>query len=327
MNALVRGLAAVVALLLPAAVQAAMPVTVSVPPQAYLVERIGGDRVDVSVMIESGGSPHTFSLAPRRLVAFDEARVYFKVGHPDFAFERRFLRHLESRRDDVQVVDLSQGVDVLAMQEHGGHGDDHAGHNDGYGAGEHGHEHDHDHEQEHHAEHGDEAGHEGHAHGETDPHLWVSPAIMRAAAGRVAEALIAADPAGEAHYRDGLESVRAEIDALDEDIRDLLGGLERRRFVVNHPGWGYFARDYGLEQVAIESGGRDPSPSQLAGFIEQARREGVRVIFVQQGFSERSARTIAEEIGAVVATADPLARDWADNLRRFAEAIHEAETR
>lgn len=315
MNALVRGLAAAVASLVPVALQAALPVTVSVPPQAYLVERIGGDRVDVSVMIESGGSPHTFSLAPRRLVELDEARVYFKVGHPDFTFERRFLQHAESKGADVQVVDLSEGVDALAMEEHG---DDGEGQHD-----DHGHDNEHDHD----ADHADAGGHGEHAHGEMDPHLWVSPAVMRAAAERVAEALIAADPAGEARYREGLEAAREEIDALDAHIRDQLGDLEQRRFVVNHPGWGYFARDYNLEQVAIESGGRDPSPSQLAAFIEQARQEGVRVIFVQQGFSERSARTIAEEIGAVVATADPLARDWADNLRRFAEAIHEAGTR
>lgn len=288
---LLRRLAALLLLCLPAPVLAALPVTVSVPPQAYVVEAIGGNRVDVSIMIEPGQSPHTFSLSPRRLMALDAARVYFKVGHPDLAFERRFLSHVEEQGRGVRIVDLSEGVELMALDEGHDHG--------------HGHSHDHD-------------------HGETDPHLWVSPGIMRAAAKRVAEALIEVDPAGEGDYRERLERFIADVDELDEEIRSRLGDLDVKRFVVNHPAWGYFARDYDMTQVAIESGGRDPSPSELARFIDEAKAEGVQVIFVQEGFSERSARAIAQEIGATVHAADPLAADWLDNLRRMSEAIHEA---
>ncbi|WP_171909966.1 metal ABC transporter solute-binding protein, Zn/Mn family [Aquisalimonas asiatica] len=261
--------------------------TVSVPPQAYLVETIGGDRVDVSVMIEPGQSPHTFSLSPRRMMALDSARLYFKVGHPDLTFERRFLQHVEDEGRGARVVDLAEGEDFLDIDGGGHH-------------------------------------HDGHDHGETDPHLWVSPRIMREAAGRVAEALIEIDPDGAEHYRQGLERFREDVDALDDELNGLFADLERRRFVVNHPAWGYFARDYGLEQVAIESGGRDPSPAELARFISDAQSEGVDVIFVQRGFSERSANTIAREIGAVVKVADPLAADWLENLRAIGAAIHEA---
>ncbi len=292
-----QGLWLGVLLLFPAVAVTTVPVTVSVPPQAEMVEAIGGDRVDVSVMIEPGQSPHTFSLSPRQLMALDDGRIYFKVGHPDLAFEHRFLRHVEEQDRQVEIVDLSSGVDFMAMEAHE-HGD-----------GNHGHDH----------AHGDD-----HDHGETDPHLWVSPAIMRAAAEPLAEALIAIDPEGEAGYRQRLETLLDDLDALDASISDRFRGLEQRRFVVNHPAWGYFAREYDLEQVAIESGGRDPSPAQLARFIEQAKEEGVRVVFVQQGFSERSARVIAREIDAVVRTADPLARDWMQNLDEVAAAIHEA---
>ncbi|QIT56433.1 zinc ABC transporter solute-binding protein [Aquisalimonas sp. 2447] len=279
--------------LFPAVAVAKVPVTVSVPPQAQLVEAIGGDRVDVSVMIQPGQSPHTFSLSPRQLMALDDGRIYFKVGHPDLAFEHRFLRHVEEQDRSVEIVDLSSGVELMAMEDH---------------------DHDHDH-------HGDG---DAHDHGETDPHLWVSPAIMRRAAEPLTEALVAVDPEGEEEYRQRLEAFLDDLDALDASIRDRFQGLEQRRFVVNHPAWGYFAREYDLEQVAIESGGRDPSPAQLARFIEQAKDEGVRVVFVQQGFSERSARVIAGEIDAVVRTADPLARDWIQNLDEVAAAIHEA---
>ncbi|MFV8834660.1 zinc ABC transporter substrate-binding protein [Aquisalimonas sp.] len=280
-----RAVAALV-LCFPVAVLSAVPVTVSVPPQAYLVEAIGGDRVEVSIMIEPGQSPHTFSLSPRRMMALDDARVYFKVGHPDLAFERRFVQHVQDARRDVRVVDLADGVELMAM-------DDHADHHD-------------------------------HSHGETDPHLWVSPRIMRSAAERVADALTEVDPDGAEHYRAGLQQFQSDVDALDDELQTLFGQLERRRFVVNHPAWGYLARDYGLEQVAIESGGRDPSPAELARFIDAAKDEGIDVIFVQRGFSERSANTIAREIDAVVKVADPLAQDWLKNLREIGAAIREA---
>lgn len=277
-----------VALLLcfPAALLGAVPVTVSVPPQAYLVEAIGGERVDVSIMIEPGQSPHTFSLSPRRMMALDDARVYFKVGHPDLTFERRFVEHVEGEDRGIKVVDMADGVDFMAMDDHDEHYD--------------------------------------HSHGETDPHLWVSPRIMRSAAERLADALIEVDPDGAEYYREGLKRFQSDVDALDDELRTWFGDLERRRFVVNHPAWGYFAHDYGLEQVAIESGGRDPSPAELARFISTARDEGVDVIFVQRGFSERSANTIAREIDAVVKVADPLAQDWLENLREIGAAIREA---
>lgn len=317
---------ALVLLAVPVLAAARLQVAVSVPPQAHLVERIGGDRVDVSVMIGSGGSPHTFSLAPRDLQALDDARVYFRVGHPDLAFERRFLRHLEEHGQDVVTVSLAQDETFRPMDApdhaHEDHGQDEA----------HGHDSRHD-EQAEDDSHGDddhEPNHEQGAagehgeHGETDPHVWVSPAVMRRAAGRVADALIEADPDGEQGYRERLAAVEAAIDDLDARIRSLLGDLEQRRFVVNHPGWGYFADAYDLEQVAIESGGRDPSPRELARFIDQARSEDVQTVFVQQGFSERSARTIAEALNARVATADPLARNWEENLLAFAKTLQEA---
>lgn len=313
--------------LMPVVAAARLQVAVSVPPQAYLVERIGGDRVDVAVMIGSGGSPHTFSLAPRDLQDLDDARVYFRVGHPDLAFERRFLRHLEEHGQDVVSVSLAEEETFRPMDASGhAHGDHESDAAHEAGHDEHAADDGHD-DGDRDAEHGQDAadGDEGHGeHGETDPHVWVSPAVMHRAAGRVAEALIEADPEGEQGYRERLAEVEAAIDDLDARIQSLLGDLEQRRFVVNHPGWGYFADAYDLEQVAIESGGREPSPRELAGFIDRARSEDVRAVFVQQGFSERSARTIADALDARVVTADPLARDWEANLLSFAEALQEA---
>jgi len=108
---------------------------------------------------------------------------------------------------------------------------------------------------------------------------------------------------------------------LDADIHAALDGLERREFMVFHPAWGYFAREYGLEMIPIEVGGQEPSAAELAGLVSEALEEGVSVIFVQPEFSARAAETIASESGGQVVTIDSLAEDWAENLRRVAESL------
>ncbi|MCC5858694.1 MAG: zinc ABC transporter substrate-binding protein [Ectothiorhodospiraceae bacterium] len=274
-----------------------VPVTVSVPPQAYFVEAIGGDRVQVRSMVAPGQSTHSFSPSPRQLQALEDARIYVKVGHPEYVFEYQFIQMLERRGAGVRVVDMAEDVDFRPLEAHG-----HDGH--------------------HHHHHDDHDGH--HGHGDSDPHLWVSPAIVRAAAPRIAEALEAADPEGAPVYRERLNAFLLELDALDAEIRQRLNGLDRRVFLVNHPAWGYFADDYGLQQMAIEVDGKDPSPAQLARFIDRARAESVRVVFVQPGFSRRSAEVIARELDIRLVEMDPMSKDWGATLRALSQALEDA---
>jgi zinc transport system substrate-binding protein len=144
------------------------------------------------------------------------------------------------------------------------------------------------------------------------------------AAANIAGALAAADPAHAAVYRENLHRFEGEIEALDRFIHSRLDTLPRRRFWVYHPAWGYFAAEYGLEQIALEEEGKEAGPARLVEWVERARREGVRTLFVQQGFSDKSARLIAGEIGARLVVLDPLAYDWPDNLRRVTAALEEA---
>lgn len=255
---------------------AIVQVAVSVPPQAWIVDRIGGDRVDVEVLIPPGASPHTFEPPPRKLAKLSRARLYVKVGHPGFAFEKK---HLDERlaRAGLEVIDMSAGMRAV---------DD------------------------------------GDPHG--DPHVWLSPEAVRLTARGVADALTRLDPENAELYRANLERLLADVEALDQELRSIFAGLERRRFVVQHPAWGHFAARYGLEQIAIESGGKEPGPAALVALVERTRAEGVRVVFVQRGVADRGARTLAREIGAEVVVVDPLAYEWIDNLRRAAAAFESA---
>lgn len=264
----------------PAPREEVLQVSVSVPPQAYFVDRIAGGRAAVQVLIPPGGSPATYEPTPQQMLALGRSQIYVAVGHPDFPFERRHLQGFLDHHASLQVVDMAAGVPLL-----------------------------------------DEAGGK---QGEGDPHVWVSPDAVRVAATNIARALERADPDGTAAYEANLAAFTGEVDALDAEIAAALHGLARRSFLVQHPAWGYFARRYGLEQMAIESGGKEPSPAALVHLVERARSEGVRVVFVQPGFSDRGARVVAREIGARVVAVDPLAYDWPANLRRVAAAFHEA---
>jgi zinc transport system substrate-binding protein len=143
------------------------------------------------------------------------------------------------------------------------------------------------------------------------------------AAGNIARALEAADPAGAPLYRANLRSFLDEIGRLDREIRAEVAASPSRKFIVYHPGWGYFARQYGLEQIAIEAEGKEPSAARMIRLIDRARREGVHLVFIEGGFPRKSAQVIADAIGGRVVTADPQMKDWPDNLRHVAAALRE----
>ncbi|HEV8239512.1 MAG TPA: zinc ABC transporter substrate-binding protein [Thermoanaerobaculia bacterium] len=254
-------------------------VVATVPPQAWLVKRLGGDRVDVDVLLPPGASEHTYEPTPQQVARLADARLVVEVGHPSLLFERRLLDAMLVREPQPLVVEMVPAGAASPAKPH---------------------------------DHG------------SDPHVWLSPRAMRAAAGDVEAALERLDPAGVPLYRANLRATVADVDRLDSDLRRELGRLRQRRFLVYHPAWGYFARDYGLQQVAIETDGKEPSPRRLVELVEEARRAGTRTVFVQRGEYARPAQAIAEELGAKVVALEPLAEDWPGTLRHTAAALREA---
>lgn len=156
-----------------------------------------------------------------------------------------------------------------------------------------------------------------------DPHLWVVPRHVEHMAVQVEAALQKLLPSERDALRANLEALREQTRSLDREIRRLLDDRRGASFFVFHPAWGYFAEEYGLRQVAVERERKEPDPHALAELIAQAKAANARVIFVQPQFDPTSAQTVAEEAGARVEVLDPLAVDWADNLRRAARAISE----
>jgi zinc transport system substrate-binding protein len=157
-----------------------------------------------------------------------------------------------------------------------------------------------------------------------DPHVWTAPASLAAGAQNIASSLAGIDPTHTDVYRANLARVLARIDRLDREIRARLSQPGAgRAFLVYHPSWGYFARQYGLEQIAIEAEGKEPGAARLIQLIDQARQDGARVVLVPGGFPQESARVLADAIDGRIVVADALAPDWQETLLRVASALGE----
>lgn len=257
-----------------------MMVTVSIPPQKYFVEKIGGERVRVKVMASAGVFVHTFEPKPQQMVSLKESGIYFAIGLP---FEKAWLPRFKSANPSLEIVEIQKGIEKIPMQGRHSHGD------------------------------------ETHKKAEPDPHIWLSPSYVKIMAKNILESLNKVDAQREAYYRKNYESFFKELTELDEYIKKTLEGKKGASFLVFHPAWGYFAKDYGLEQIPVEIEGRNPGPRDMKRIVEMARAKGIRHVFVQPQVSPRLAEVIARSIGGEVVVVDPLAENWQTNLKEVAD--------
>jgi zinc transport system substrate-binding protein len=268
-----------------------LPVIVSILPQKYFVQKIGGDRVDVTVMVLPGASPATYEPKPQQMVGLAKSKIYFAIGVP---FETHWLRKFKDFSPQMTIVDTQSGIERIAMKAH------------------------------HHDKDEGEKNSKVHT-GIKDPHIWLAPPLVMLQARNILMGLLKVDPEQRELYEANYKKFIRELLDLDVKLMGRFGGVTQgTRFMVYHPAWGYFARAYGLEQIPIEMEGKDPTSRELRKLIAMARKDGIKVIFVQPQFSMKSANTIAKAIGGQVLFADSLAFDWAENLQKVAAGFESA---
>jgi len=166
----------------------------------------------------------------------------------------------------------------------------------------------------------EEHGEHVHLHG-IDPHIWSAPGEVKKIATETYNALITLLPEKKEILERNYESFLKEIDLLDQELKSQLDPLENRKFVIFHPALTYFARQYKLEQIALEVDGKEPSPRYMRSLIEKAKSENIRVIFIQKEFDAENARQLAKEINGEVIQIDPLSEQWDQQLREIAKKI------
>ena len=259
---------------------------VSITPLRPLVESIVGDDFDISVLVPAGASPESFEPTPRQFLALNRAKWVFAVGLIDF--EHNILSKIEQKE---KITDLSHGIELIAGScSHTHIGCDH----------------------KHHAHH---------THG-IDPHIWTSPIALKRMAENAYNTIAAAYP-DSVKYKTNYKQLTIRLDSLDNTVRTLCEGARTRQFIIYHPALTYLARDYGLEQIAVEHEGKEPSAKRLSDIIGNARREGINRIFYQSTYPRSSVEVIAEDIGAEPVEIDPLREDIFANIKEITRLITE----
>lgn len=263
---------------------AELQVAVAIAPQKYLLERIAGSRVRVLLVVPPGQSVETYEPTPRLMSELGTVRLYLRIGLP---FETVWLSKVEGLYPAMKVVDVAIGIERLPMGEH------------------------------HHGEGVPQA------HEQFDPHIWLAPKLLMTQAANMRDALIAADPAEAAGYRQGYSELAQELTALDQQLATLLAARRGTAFMVYHPAFGYFAEAYGLRQIAIEREGKFPGARSLAQLIEEGKQARVRLILAEQQTDRRLAEMVAGSLGARVVMVDHLTENVPDTLRQLGTLLAE----
>jgi zinc transport system substrate-binding protein len=257
-------------------------VLVSIAPHKTFVKEIAGDTVTVQVAVPAGSSSHTFEPTSRQMIQMSQADIWFRLGE---GFEKRLLHVLNSYNPDIQVVDLREHANMICS--------------------------DHDH---HH-------GHHRCSEDFRDVHTWLSPREVKKQAIDIANTLIKKYPQHQALYKKNLQTFIEKLVTLDSDITKTLASQKGSYFLVSHPAYAYFARDYGLKQLSVEFEGRDPTPQQLTKLLRQVKDLNICTIFIQPQHSNKGANLVATQIQASVVTLDPYSEDYFVNMRNLANSF------
>lgn len=262
---------------------------VSILPLKYIAGEIVGQDFDIRVLVPAGASPETFEPTPKQFVDLNKARMIFNVGLIDF--EKALLAKIEDRS---KVINLSQGIDLIEGScSHVGNSREEP--------------------------HRPDTLQHTHAHG-VDPHVWTSPGALQRMAANAYEAIHAAWP-DSVKYTENYRRLTEKLQQLDRRTREKINRSNLRYFIIYHPALTYYARDYGIRQVAIESDGKEPSAKRLAELIRMARKDGIHDIFYQNQFPASVVETIARDINARTVAIDPLREDVIENIDSITDLI------
>lgn len=256
-------------------------VTVSIPPQAYFVEQIAKDTVDINILIPEKSDEHNYEIKPQTIKKLEKSDIYFTIG---FSFEKAMLDKLKNTLKTLSIVRTQDNIKLL-HQEHEAHS------------------------------------HHNHEHEEFDTHIWLDPILVKTQAINIANALVKKYPENKDFYLKNLKDFHKELDELDSDIKAKLSGIKNNKFIVYHPSWSYFAKRYNLVQIPVQINSQEPRAKDLQNLIDLAKKENIKIIFIQDGFSKKAANTVAKQCNARLETIEHLSRDWKNELLKASDKL------
>ena len=250
-------------------------VVTTIAPLEEFIKSVGGDRVEVSVMVPPGAEPHTFEPTPSQMRQVAEADLYVQNG----AGLEFWMDRILQVNEEMTIIDSSKGIDFIRESPE-----------------------------------------------EIDPHIWISLRNAAVQVRNICDGLIEVDPANKEYYLQNKDSYLQNLRTIDAEFNNTFGSKEKRIFIVHHPAWTYFARDYELEQVPLMENEKEPGPKYLGEVIELARKNNITTIFVEPQFNPKSAEVIAREMNASIVTIDPLSGNYLDNMRNAGREIAQSLT-
>lgn len=265
-------------------------ITVTLEPLRYFTQTIAGDKFDVVSMVPEGSSPETYDPTPQQLVNLSKSIAYFRIGY--IGFEQIWMKKLQENNPNLKVYDTSEGVTLIREEEDEHHeGEAHEGH---------------------------------HHHGGVDPHIWNSTINAAIISKNIYNALCEISPKDKEYFSAKLDSMNGVFKNINSQIKGLLTDADST-FLIYHPALSYYAKEYGLKQICIEEGGKEPTPVSLKRLIDNSKAEKPHVIFIQKEFDTRNAKLIANELNLNIVTINPLSYDWIKEMIEPAKALKRYE--
>ena len=281
-------------------VHAKINTVVSILPQKTFLKAIGGDKVNIALMVKPGNSPHTYEPKPSQMIDISKADIYFSIG---IQFEEAWLPKFATQNKNMKIVNIGKSVKRIAMAEHNHDDED---------------EHEH-HNEDHNADHNED---EHEEHNSLDPHIWTSPNNVKIIAKNILTHLVEIDKNNKKYYEKNYDIFINSVNNTNTKIKEILSETNKgTKFMVFHPAWGYFAKQYSLVQVPIEIEGKKPKPRDIIKLIKDAKKQNIKAILTAPEFSDKLAKQIAKELNIPIIKISPLNPKWSNNLINLAKTI------
>jgi len=266
----------------PASDTGKLAVYTSIYPLYFVASKIGGEHASVKNIVPAGTEPHDFEPTAKDIVDMSKAQVFIYNGS---GFESWIEKAMEGfDQSKMVIVNATEGMQLLeASNEEHGH-DEHGGENTG------------------------EEAKTDHEHGELNPHVWLDPSLLKVQAEKVRDAFIKADQAHSEVFNQNYEKLAADLDALDQEFKDMVAKTKQKEFMVSHSAFSYLAHKYGLEQVPISglSPADEPSPAEMKELVEHVKEHNIKYVMFETLVSPKVAEVIAREAGVKTAVLNPL---------------------
>lgn len=258
-------------------------IAVSFEPQEWMLRQIAGEDFDIITLLPAGSDPETYQPSIGTMKSLGKAEAFFTLGTD--GFEKSLTSTVADNFPDIKVVDCTEGIEKITGT--------------------------HDHQHHDRPDHSVE---------EFDPHMLASIRNSIRIADNITRYITIIHPEKAEHYREAGKKLKGRLQAMDDSISNMT--LSGKSFAMRHPSLSYFARDYGLTQIALQAEGKEASPLQLSRQMEQIKESGTTVFILEKEHLSPGEEETARQLGLNTIEVSLNSACWLDDLMKTANEIN-----